>query len=594
MAHFGSIIMGLEFNIVFEWADTDLHQLLYESNMRQDERPPDRLLAEASDLASAVDFLHKLKPKCYHMDLKPENIVVRPKRDNPDAVGRWMITDFGISVFHAETRGSKTAARRYRGAFQPPENDESWVKRTDGINEKGDIWALGCILSMVLAFAIGGKEAVTGLLRARAYDSLGIKQELDFFYVLVRRGSMKEMYLKRSVHRWLLEVKHKQNLPWVSECVKLIIWILRIDDTKRPDAAVIEETLSCIRQRSLGLDPRQVTCIPDLTEDSQNKIARRATEPLLKVTLPNIHVDRADASARKTLGSPRNLFQRRKDSAQQSDKETTPTTDDRLSTSTLSSERNQKQLANHVSHSSESTTGLKARIIMQFNLDLRRNSNRKAMALDIAISPSARHIMVCLKDMTFLMERLQTHNSTEYQIVDTLSACESVCISGPYYALQGVKKDKVSCHLKSGSSQCVPANPISQIVLQCADTDADASFATTVGEDQDSHLVLSIAISSRGIAAFLFQDSIRLLPAKQLVIEDRLGRSPYNYRLPKGLENEAFDAFAFSADGARLIAVGWKHYFVWDLDSMDEKHVQSPTIGKLHLVSAISQWTRKG
>lgn len=440
MVHLGTVIVGSNFNIFFEWADEDLHNLLYNRNIAKEHRLPNRVLAEAGDLANAVNFLHKhikIGP-CYHMDLKPENIVVRRKKEEPeDPIGRWMIADFGISAIHEDMTGSKTTAQRYEGAFQPPEIDESWGKRAGGINEKGDIWALGCILCMVLAFTVGGKDAVERLKVARAYNAVG-KQPHDFFYVLLSDGDEKKMTLKRSVRRWLTDVQTEMRRNWVSECVRLIHWILNIEQEDRPDAEQIEKELGNIVKTYLGLS-RQATEISEHVTDSRNVLVRQATQALQDVTQqtgPTIH----ELATGGRLGGPFSIFTRRKGSAQQPKNEIVTPLRNRLSISTSPSEQKLKQPINRLSPSSGSSSGLRLRNGTSYTLDVMGTLRRKTLACEIAICPMASHVVVCLKDKTVLLEREQNR----YKSNLSLSACEHAYISGPYYALQGVGKENVS------------------------------------------------------------------------------------------------------------------------------------------------------
>lgn len=269
MTHLGTLETGHDFNIFFNWADYDLHTFLHSE--RELNNPfRSALLQEASNLAGALHFLHNhikdgRKVKCYHMDLKPENILVL---DGNHLVGKWMIADFGISAFHPDTgiinmrRGkdddahsvheeSKTKARRYRGKCQPPEVDHSWPKRKEGINSKGDIWSYGCILAMVFAFSLRGKDSVAELDDARTGDGLGGEQSQDFFYVM---NDMGQMILKPEISDWLTS-RLRIKLEWVHRCVDLIQRILHPNLESRPHADVIERELSEISEMSLDRKP---------------------------------------------------------------------------------------------------------------------------------------------------------------------------------------------------------------------------------------------------------------------------------------------------------------------------------------------------
>ena len=94
-------------------------------------------------VAHALSWLHsgismeqsRSRIFCAHMGLKPSNILVENAKDS--LVGRWMLSDFGISVFKEDTQKqdseyvsigdyysqitTKTRLRRAKGTYQAPE-----------------------------------------------------------------------------------------------------------------------------------------------------------------------------------------------------------------------------------------------------------------------------------------------------------------------------------------------------------------------------------------------------------------------------------------------------------------------------------------
>jgi len=129
---------------------------------------------QASKLASAVKWLHNGEGGKYvaHMDIKPRNILVcSPERGYP--VGKWKLSDFGIT--HVRNETSEVALPHYlrklgvpdfmprAGTYQPPYQD-----RVSEESERfADVWALGCVLEELLAFAIGRTEAVRAFRESR-------------------------------------------------------------------------------------------------------------------------------------------------------------------------------------------------------------------------------------------------------------------------------------------------------------------------------------------------------------------------------------------------------------------------------------------
>jgi len=140
---------------------------------------------QAYKLASAVKWLHNGEGGKYaaHMDIKPRNILVCASEEGYP-VGKWKLSDFGIT--HVRPESSEVALPHYlrklgvpdfrprAGTYQPPYQDQV----SDESRKLADVWALGCVLEELLAFAIGRREAVQTLRESRRKQGGGS----DFFY----------------------------------------------------------------------------------------------------------------------------------------------------------------------------------------------------------------------------------------------------------------------------------------------------------------------------------------------------------------------------------------------------------------------------
>jgi len=149
------------------------------------------LFDQASKLASAVKWLHNGEGgKCAaHMDIKPRNILVcSPEQGRP--VGKWKLSDFGIT--HVRQESPEVALPYYirklglvdfiprAGTYQPPEfNHTRYHNQVSDESERlADVWAFGCVLEELLAFAIGRTEAVRTFRESRRNQGSGS----DYFY----------------------------------------------------------------------------------------------------------------------------------------------------------------------------------------------------------------------------------------------------------------------------------------------------------------------------------------------------------------------------------------------------------------------------
>lgn len=281
MTHLGTLIHGNKFNIFFPWADLDLREFIYEKRTdRLGMKKPIYLLQEVSELADALAFLHSgieipggRRVSCVHMDLKPENIVV--KVDHKSPAGIWMITDFGISTIkpssddltvystaskylsalnsvrdvHASL--SRTIPKRKPGPFQAPEVQNTTAR---GVGRKSDIWSLGCILCLVLALG-EGPDMVSRFDKERSRDG-GPHISTDYFYQEVddlsasRTGVKWEV--KNRVLDWLDTLAKPCNTQkhWVRDYVKLLKRMIVIEMDQRPDARKVHADLKAILEKA--------------------------------------------------------------------------------------------------------------------------------------------------------------------------------------------------------------------------------------------------------------------------------------------------------------------------------------------------------
>jgi serine/threonine protein kinase len=227
------------------------------------------LSRQAFGIASAIDWLHSGitvgetlgKVYCAHMDLKPDNILIRPSEMS--IVGEWVLSDFGISV--VKTKGvdadvgsiqdwltqatMNTRPRRIGGTYQAPEVELSQeLNSTDsqhGIGKKSDIWSYGCILSEVLAFALNKVTSVSEFQR----DRKGIRGD-DKFYEenndRINVPGTKTFRLRSSVRMWLEQQRDVSKSPptWVNCWVRAIYGILVVDARTRPNSAELMHLLT--------------------------------------------------------------------------------------------------------------------------------------------------------------------------------------------------------------------------------------------------------------------------------------------------------------------------------------------------------------
>ncbi|KAI2601967.1 kinase-like protein [Hypoxylon sp. NC1633] len=165
---FGTLQMDeATFSLFMPYAKCDLGVWMRENPAPSSNLAKSDIFKCASGLADGLVFLHsEIKDHnhnrmvCYHMDLKPANILVFPD-DREHGRLIWKISDFGMSrvkVVHDSSDTDKdlgalfqkreddltvsaTFNRRFDGTYLAPESRISMRN----MNEKSDVWSLGCV-----------------------------------------------------------------------------------------------------------------------------------------------------------------------------------------------------------------------------------------------------------------------------------------------------------------------------------------------------------------------------------------------------------------------------------------------------------------
>jgi len=282
MTHLGTLVHGNTFNIFFPWADMDLRGFIYEEwENHQDRKRPIYLIEEASNLAGALAFLHSdikipggRKVSCVHMDLKPENIVVR--FDGKSPAGAWMITDFGISAIKKTSSDdqsgpaaapkrlsalnsvgdvaaslTRTEPRRQPGPFQAPEVQDT---NSRSVGTKSDIWSLGCVLCLVLALG-EGPGMVKSFDKERSRDE-DPNLSTDYFYREIDPLSASRARVKWEVkHHVLYWLDARANgcsvqRDWIRDYISLLKTMIVIGMNLRPDAKKVHAGLVTILEKA--------------------------------------------------------------------------------------------------------------------------------------------------------------------------------------------------------------------------------------------------------------------------------------------------------------------------------------------------------
>ncbi|PWY68484.1 kinase-like protein [Aspergillus heteromorphus CBS 117.55] len=316
LQHLAAIHHGPYHYILFPYAENgDLYQFLLDGNGAYDPRDKFPHLPEEGDslifkpllyqcwaLASALRWLHgsiQVGTDTFlfaHMDIKPENILIM--KDESSVVGKWVISDFGVSVQKPALEMShlspektiETEPIRPRGTYLPPEaiRRGTVAARGQTVGRKGDIWSYGCVFSEILAWAIGRGSGVEEFSNSRIRENSS-----DNFWEQGKSGSLtpepNRPRLRESVVKWL------NSLPSPSSAIVVRVWaesiqqILDANVASRPSAERLESLVKTVYN----------SC--DVPTDDDRSISRSLIE------LPRPGDSSSDDSFASPPGSPDDL-----------------------------------------------------------------------------------------------------------------------------------------------------------------------------------------------------------------------------------------------------------------------------------------------
>lgn len=257
---------------------------------RHDPHLTKSLLKQSTQLAGALKFLHEgfdtkefeWHVRCAHMDLNPTNILIFHSSES--TVGKWKISDLGISVFRAEAKfhTEKTImgslgdyfARiktnfgpmpgQHLGTFQAPELEfpveYSNVEDIEDAKRR-DVWSFGAILAEVSAYAFGRSASVKDFRERRTRQVPGRGRSGDLFYTPGTDQNPRHCALNIEVAHWLDQYNiAEQSAAGCLACWGVIVKrILIVDAEIRPDATKVDQWLQKLQIHITH--PREEPCL---------------------------------------------------------------------------------------------------------------------------------------------------------------------------------------------------------------------------------------------------------------------------------------------------------------------------------------------
>ncbi|KAK7422184.1 hypothetical protein QQZ08_009652 [Neonectria magnoliae] len=245
----GSYTRGGTHNFLFpEATGGDLHNLL-QTDPRPEALSDDETIYRAiCGLTSALKNLHcfsnddmDLKLLGCHHDLKPKNVLVDG--------ARFILADFGLSKITSSQEELEHLDVDRDANFEAPERRDYTVELhpTRGTGRPADIWSLGCILAVLLAYMKGGRLEVENFSEQREFTMNMPGTSVEFVCgSFHQRGQPHE-----GVARWLAgenwcPSSSTDRTAAEVELVKLIRKMLSIEPSVRPEISDVVRCLRCI------------------------------------------------------------------------------------------------------------------------------------------------------------------------------------------------------------------------------------------------------------------------------------------------------------------------------------------------------------
>ncbi|KAE8382718.1 kinase-like domain-containing protein [Aspergillus bertholletiae] len=274
MVALASLQYGPTYSLFFPLASCNLWEYL--NGVGAEDRPPPSTLQEKSDiywrgvtLAGALAFLHhefrdqKFEVfSCYHLDLKPHNILVFDPYTPSET---WKIADFGLSrvkgrgpdgeadvelvmpiIARAQRRPRRlqdpsTLNRRGEGTYLAPECSLP----SGRVSSASDVWSLGCIISLVMSYIDSGYSGVVEFARQRRRQDHG-----DKFYT-IRHGKPKLSPVVKAWYKHLMYRARASPFPMEHDIVCKTLdflqkFVLHPTRDQRVTSREVEDTLMSI------------------------------------------------------------------------------------------------------------------------------------------------------------------------------------------------------------------------------------------------------------------------------------------------------------------------------------------------------------
>ncbi|KAJ5867576.1 hypothetical protein N7534_002129 [Penicillium rubens] len=306
---YGSLSIGTNYSIFMPLAICDLS-----AHMKEDNRTRPYTTAEKADiihcargLARGLEFLHNGmrtaegdRIVCYHMDLKPSNILVFLENVGDKQGFVWKISDFGMSRLKLKSRREETDFDSWFVRFQQPRDvsaSATYNRRGDGgtylgpeslsphraMRTANDIWSLGCVLSIVFAYL---EEGSSGVERYRERRRKHRASDGDRFFVTNSLFSRPRIHPEVTEWHEKLIKKARKRSSKEGEALRSMLdylerEVLQPDQLKRCKADQLEEKLLDTHRKYKELENEGGLSLPEEESGLGSRLRRKRIDVLI-------------------------------------------------------------------------------------------------------------------------------------------------------------------------------------------------------------------------------------------------------------------------------------------------------------------------
>ena len=315
---FGGLRTPNSLSLFCELADCDLHEFMTSCPKPANFTKFTQRLAQFKGIILALQFLHTelttpqgARESCFHLDLKPKNVLVFYKDEAREI---FKICDFSISRSKTQTDYDGRDLERKYNSVRDISTDAKLADSatclapeafgTQGrVNASNDIWHLGCVLCIFMAWLHDGPRGFDEFNVARYSEQQGA----DWFFInreLFSAPSLEDMTSPTpdetpwwrcfaAEHRWTLFIRSLEVENWLDEL---------LTRTKgAPEGTVFHRLVQLLKCDLLVVDPNKRKPIEKVCLDFSNCYANISTKGQGGEAVPSRMkpTDKPGASARR-------------------------------------------------------------------------------------------------------------------------------------------------------------------------------------------------------------------------------------------------------------------------------------------------------